>query len=188
MLHMLHIPRTGGTARRFAMRPIIRERLIKMSGHMVKMSDVSVDDIPVVFLRDPIDRFRSCWDHIEPMHRYLKGHDFMRRWPTMEALIDDLDNAYDYITNKDIWMFRRVTYWLDETREDAIYLRTERLAEDLRWFLDRFYGKGDLANDLPTGNDRAPSQKRSWFTPEQYVRVMEFYKEDIALVGRLAPL
>jgi hypothetical protein len=169
------------------MRPLLNRRIVKASGHMVKLSDLPEEDIPVVFLRDPIDRFRSCWDHIEPMHRYLKGHDFMRRWPTMDAIIEDLPNAYDYIVNKDIWMFRRQTHWVDAEREDAIFLRTERLHDDLRWLLDRFYGKGEYADDLPDGPDAGRSLKRSTFTVEQYTTLMEFYKDDLAMLARLAP-
>jgi hypothetical protein len=192
MLHFLHIPRTGGTVRRYALQPLLRDRTVIASNHSVRLSDVRPEDRPVVILRDPVDHFRSCWDHITPLHRYLNGSKFLSEWSTVDVLIEDLPRAYDYIMDKGLWMFRRFTWWVNADRADAIYGRQERLEHDLGLILDEHaHGQGHLAKRLTDAQSldwQDPSIKRTRFTVDQYTRLMEFYADDIALVERLAPL
>jgi hypothetical protein len=57
--HMLHVPKTGGTAVAEALRPVARRHRLVFEEHAVALADIPAGDRVFVFLRHPVDKFVS---------------------------------------------------------------------------------------------------------------------------------
>jgi hypothetical protein len=57
--HMLHVPKTGGTAVAEALRPLARRYSLVFEEHGVTLADIPARDRVFVFLRHPVDKFVS---------------------------------------------------------------------------------------------------------------------------------
>ena len=111
---ILHIPRTGGMSRRELFED--REDVI-CCGHNVRLSDVPHEAQPVVFLRGPIARFRSAYDHLVASWVHdIEGETFLDRWPTLDKLALDLRSAIPILRAQAPSMFRAQVEWLDAAR------------------------------------------------------------------------
>jgi hypothetical protein len=60
--HILHIPKTGGTAIVEALAPVASAFRIKCRRHDVRLSDIPEDEDIVVFVREPVRRFVSAFN------------------------------------------------------------------------------------------------------------------------------
>jgi hypothetical protein len=174
MLHFLHVPKTGGSARRYALRKAYSDhRVIFSESHADRLSAVDERDTPVVYLRHPLDRFISAYDS-------LVNNPFIDAYPTAEAAAMDIEHAYALAEHFRIFM--RQTWWFDVPRDDAIRKRTEDMDRDFRAWL-RPYG---LRPDLPApGNAHRNTGRRadkpSPLTYHAVSRVLDFYADDLML-------
>ncbi len=170
MLDFLHIPRTGGTARQYALQP---EGLYKFSGHDTPISKVRRDDTPVIFVRDPVTRFVSAYDHI------WRRNDVVYEWRSAEHMALDIERAYPAVT-KVIPNFRKQVWWFDtDLRGDDLLIgRQEHMQEDLDFIVGHHVG-------LPTNNHRNASKRDSTISEEAKASLRQFYAEDIALLQSL---
>lgn len=128
----VHIPRTGG----LALTEALRGSGVITRGHQPRLSGC---DEAITILRDPVERFVSCWDHWNP-----SGLD-------IETLARDPERGG--------WWFAPASAWLDCDRPLLWVGRTETLAEDYERLRDLL----GLKRDLPVINVH---RHRSTLSPE----------------------
>jgi hypothetical protein len=165
-LHFLHIPRTGGTARRQALKG---KPGIIFSDHDTRMSDVRPEDTPVIFWRDPVERFISSWPLIRDNTRHLTGHissieEAARALPAMAEMFEE----------ERISLLRPQVWWFDAIRPDAIVGPYDEMEDILRSVLPFDF-------DLPAVNE---SREGFELSKSATAEVLDFYDEDIDLILR----
>lgn len=174
MLGFLHIPRTGGHARRFAMLDEIKAGTVKFYGHDKRVSDVGSAVTPVLFVRHPVARFISAWDHLYP-HRELK------QWDDVEHLALNIESAYPYLDSHLPFLFTRQTWWTEGAWTEGAGVRTVHWGrtEFLQRDMDLIVGRHVV---LPTDNNAAPSHQHSHLSARAWGSLEEFYSGDLDLL------
>lgn len=173
----LHIPRTGGTARQSA---LINDDVARhpetgtcyFAGHGRYMSDVRQQDTPVIFLRDPLQRFVSAWEHIWRKNRIIY------EWRSIEELALDLPHAEPKISKR-IPIFMPQARWFDSERPDVLVGYTESMAGDIDTIMGRHVTLPSLTH--PTAN--ASKDRGVTLSVNGAMHVLDYYAEDIDLIA-----
>lgn len=148
----IHIPRTGG----LGLTEALRGSGVVAQGHRFKLSDV---DEAITVVRDPVDRFLSAYDHLQP-----------------DIPIEDMARDPDMGG----WFFAPMTAWLDVDKPLLWVGHTDTLVADF----ERLRPLLGLTTDLPCGYNA--SRRHSTLSPEGTAAVRAWYADDHALLERLA--
>lgn len=167
MLHLIHIPRTGCYSRKEALARLLPTYEVN---HRVRVSDVAEEDTPVVFLRDPVDRFMSAWGHLWPN----RGPSFTRQWGSAEEMALDIDHAYLLWERMDVNLFRKQAWWCDG---EAVLGRFSRMDEDML----TIFGPIGYRGPFPHINGSTHREPLSVLA-QRYLR--DFYADDYALLPK----
>lgn len=152
MTTFVHIPRTGG----LGLTEALKGSGIVAQGHRFKLSNVGE---AITIVRDPVDRFISCYDHIKP-----------------DIPIEDMARDPDMGG----WFFAPMTAWLDVDKPLLWVGHTETLASDFERLRDLL----GLTADLPAGYNA--SRQHSTLSTEGRAAVRAWYADDYALMEALA--
>jgi len=179
VINLLHIPKTGGTALRWG-----------LDGYVEKWHhDHVITDLPdpvVTVLRDPVDRFVSCFD-------WSRYHTDIP-WRSLDEAADMVARmADDEMPLR--YLFWPMTHWVGNHLERCVYVaRTETLDADFE-AIKHLFGlppalrlppPGDSKrNELGEGvpRPRPPGWTgKSRISPEAAAKVRARYAEDYALL------
>ena len=179
---MLHIPRTGGSSRRDA---LAKATNWYCAPHEFPLSKVPRDNVPVVFVREPVERFLSAYDYLvergnratlkRPESQWYAERDFMRTWSTAEALALDIDAAWDTIQQQSM-VFRPMAWWFDVARDDVFIGRTETLRRDF----DAIVRRTNTYASLPLPH-RNGVHRGSTLSQAARGRIRTRYERDVAI-------
>ena len=177
MIHLLHIPKTGGTGAAYSFREAIKEHKLRKRSHPIRLSDIPKRDTAIIIVREPVARFISAYD-LE--RRRLPTRPHIDKWPTIESFVDGFPESFDIADIYSI-VFRPMVTWFNEDRDVRI-ARTENLYVDLR----RIAGDLDIEYEpLPKGNEhRNESPKVSALDAARRRAVASFYDDDVRLYER----
>jgi hypothetical protein len=128
MIYLLHIPRTGGVSRREIFDGVDG---ITLAGHAMRLSDVPIRALPVVFVRDPVARFVSAYAHLrESWVHDIEGETLLDRWPSANALARSWSLAVPFVM-KQTRIFVPQAAWMDTARAGYVF-RTEEMLYGVR--------------------------------------------------------
>ena len=162
---LLHVPKTGGTARAYSLRD--QHDKVWMPGHEVRQSDCGAgDSVVVAYVRHPIERFKSAWAW-HPDERWRKASDLALR----------IADEYPELQGNP--PYRKQTWWIDRDPEDLMLFATE----SMDWSWPRLMGTlGIDAAPLPKvgqqGRNGLRLTRRPELTPEAVESLLDFYAED----------
>lgn len=169
MKHLLHAPRTGGLARQYALTKHIRAGEVRVYGHRVKLSQIDDPGPVMLFVRHPVSRFLSVYDHLARLYPQV----LKTQWPTAEDLAMDLDRAYPLLEDRWPTMFRRQSDWVDTLDREYYVGHVSDMQEDL----DAFIGEHVPLPDDTNANRRVgPASRLSQQSKDD---ICEFYLEDL---------
>jgi hypothetical protein len=168
-LHFLHVPRTGGTARRVALKGDPR---CKFSDHDTPVSLVRDVDTPVIFVRDPVERFVSSWDLLRRNVGHLIGH-----LNSVEELAYALPATAEMFEEARIPILRPQVWWFDADRPSEIL--PYGTSEEMEQRLERLVGHPVTLSVLNESRDKPALNARAADA------VRDFYTDDIAMLQSL---
>ena len=161
---LLHVPKTGGTARTYSLRD--QHDKVWVPGHEVRQSDCSGDAVVVVYVRHPVERFKSAWAW-HPDARWRHPNDLALRI------------ADEYPTLKDNPPYRQQSWWVNRDPEHLMLLAME----SMDWSWPRLMGTlGINAAPLPKSGQQGYNglrlTRRPELSPEAVESINLFYAED----------
>jgi len=168
-LHLLHIPKTGGTALALALYGhVVRH------GHTVRLDALPAGGQAIVFVRDPVARFVSAFDFARRADEQNRDGYFRQ----VEAFASVSDFALRGDHGHPI--FRPLTWWLDDLADPRLYFvgRTEHLERDFA-VLASLMGLHD--RNLPP----LPAHPGSTLSAMAEAYIRERYADDYALLEDL---
>lgn len=177
-LRHLHIPKTGGSAVRWALRNVSAIE-VEPIDHSLRLCDLADDEMAITAVRDPVARFCSAYDAEVRRDRGLAS-----RWRWVD---DAAREVADLIERYMVWMAPYpLVYWLHDAetveRKCAYLLHTETLDDDWRRL------RADL--DVPAlpkdGHRNRSDDPRSVPKPETVALLHDFYREDYELLEAIA--
>jgi len=180
MLSFLHIPKTGGSARRSALLAEIDAGRV-LYQHHERNARVAPGEL-VLYLRDPLTRFVSGFDAFRDV---IVG--------TMTGQGVEIDDIDDFVTHYHHCMrdcgetsrliFRPQAWWDDEDRDDIIRLKLESMDTSFPQLLT----KHDLIGKLPSRAEPRSNSYSSTKLPKSVLNetsvqfVREYYSADFPL-------
>lgn len=175
-LALLHIPKTGGSARRTSLGAEAGPRVL-WDEHRLRLADVPGHLPAICYLRDPISRFESGYSVVAP-----------GRLPP----IDELAQDPSVITDPGLELiFRPQVWWLNvEAPLDRARLRTlERMTHSWPELMRQYEIN---AAPLPTRSDpgynawdRKPNRKRPRLSAQGRLDVLRYYHDDAVMWSEL---
>lgn len=206
VVHMVHIPKTGGTAVKNALRasPSPSRTRIVLHQHQVRLRDIPASDEVFFFLREPPARFASAFnDRVRegrPFHYKPWTRDDRRtfaRFKTPNDLALGL-SAPDEETRREARrafktmgpLKNHLSEWLGSkelvaSRAGSILLIgwTDTLAADFERLKSELHLPASCR--LPEGDrraHRAPKSQSSDLEPEAVANLREWYRDDVELI------
>ena len=203
--HLLHVPKTGGTALKVAFKSAAAE--IVLHGHRTRFADIAPGDKVIIVVRHPLTRYVSAfWSRFrQGRPRYevpwssaeTKAFEqFATPNVLAEALFNPLTaDAATQAMRSIAHVNRMLSHWishdeLEERRDDILYLaRQDVLAQDFRR-LKRLL-------DIPTSAElpqddveahRMPASLDSTLSESATANLRRWYRDDLALFHKCSAL
>jgi len=180
-LRHLHIPKTGGSAIRWALR--YSNVGTEPIDHSLRLCDLAPDEEAIVAVRDPVARFVSAYDG----ERRLVGT-VRVRWPTVDDAAQDIPALIEHYK---VWKAPYpLVYWLHDAatvaRKVRYLLHTERLDEG--WDVVRREQRNirKLPQDGHRNNHELYRQQKSRPSAETIATLRDFYAADYELLEAIA--
>lgn len=202
IVHVLHIPKTGGKALKHALQAATSDRyLIRFWGHSFRLEDAPLGDKVVFFVRDPVSRFLSAY-----RFRFHEGHpghpeewtwqerQLFKDFPTANALAEALFERDAAEAIADLNHFSPLHRWLGRPQDlglrsaDILFVgRQEVFEQDFH----ALCGTLGVTGDLPTSDEqsnRSPRSSDDYLSPAAIANLKRWYLRDYELLDQLHSL
>ena len=180
MLSFLHIPKTGGCARRSAILGEIIAGTVLHHEHE-RVAATAPGEL-VLYVRDPLTKFVSGFDAFEETIRgTMIGQEI--EYPTINEFVEDFEHAMRDCGETCRLIFRPQAAWDAPARDDVIRLKMEHMDVSFPQLLAAYGLKGTLpARTDPSSNTYSITKLPKSVLNETSVQfIREFYDEDFPL-------
>lgn len=146
---------------------------VVVHGHGTTLGMVPEEDDVVVFVRDPVERFRSAYDHLNDgwVHD-IEGDTLLDLWPSAEDLALEIETAAP-VMNRQTSIFLPLRFWFDTWRQVKVYVMEQTEQAMLREF-------GEPLGPLQRLN---ASRAKSPLSMEAIRALKTFYAEDYRIMA-----
>ena len=201
VIHLLHIPKTGGSALIDSLRPHAQNAKwpIRLHNHAARLCDITCGDKIVFVIRDPLQRFASGFYSRQrqgrprfhnPWTEYEQA--LFARYQTPNQLAEAIYAKDEFACNafREIGHFYRLKTWtgnlaqLADRRDDILFVaQQEQLEQDFTHLLSLLDLPAQIrlpANDFQA--HRSPANLDRRFSAKAQAALMQHYALDYAII------
>jgi len=202
IVHVLHIPKTGGTAIQHALREVHSTHYaIRLWHHSFRFCDAPCGDKVAFFVRDPVERFTSAFNF-----RKLKGllahpeewteaeTTLFSAYPTANDLAEALPSEEASVMAREIMQFAPMGNWLGGPRDlerrasDILFVgRVESLNVDFTALCEVLGVVACLPTDR-TRSNRVPRTADTHLSERAQTNLRDWYSVDYKLLATIDAL